>query len=123
MKAIDRLNQLKQQAQDSAHSELFISLTNPKNILLMETLVAWTCSNVSFDFEAQIPEDTSLKDLWKLSKIDTREFANTAGLGVTDAISKLNQMKNLNLIFPDGTAMTKAITIIRMYVKSKIQDL
>jgi hypothetical protein len=58
--------------------------------------------------------------LWKLSKIDTREFANTAGLGVTDAISKLNQMKNLNLIFPDGTAMTKAITIIRMYVKSKI---
>ena len=51
---------------------MFISLTNPKNIQLMETLVAWTCTNVKFDGEKEVPPDTSLNDLWKLNTLDTR---------------------------------------------------
>jgi hypothetical protein len=64
-----------------------------------------------------------LDELWNLSDLDTREFADTAGLTVTDAISKLRQMRNLGLIFPDGDALSKAISIVKVYVKGKIEGL
>ncbi|MBR4315932.1 MAG: hypothetical protein IKP65_03045 [Alphaproteobacteria bacterium] len=54
MKAIDRLNQIKEEKESHVTIEKFVSLTNPKNIALMEALVAWTCSNINFDAEAEI---------------------------------------------------------------------
>lgn len=123
MRAIDRLRQLKEEAQATTKSQMFISLTNSKNIQLMETLVAWTCTNVKFDGEKEVPPDTSLSDLWKLNTLDTRQFAGAAGISITDAIAKIRQLKSLNLIFPDGTALSKAISIVRLYVRSKIEDL
>lgn len=123
MRAIDRLNRIKQQKESNATLERFISLTNPKNVILMQALVAWTCSNIKFDGEVQVNPDATLDELWNLSDLDTREFADTAGLTVTDAISKLRQMRNLGLIFPDGDALSKAISIVKVYVKGKIEGL
>ena len=117
MRATDRLNRLKEELEESTTIDKFVSLTNPKNVLLMESLVAWTCSNVNFDGEQEVEPDSTMDDLWQLSSVDTREFADTAGITVTEGISKLRQMKNLHLIYPDGTAHSKAVSLIKVYVK------
>lgn len=123
MKAIDRLNQIKEEKESHVTIEKFVSLTNPKNIALMEALVAWTCSNINFDAEAEIAQDASIDDLWQLSDVNVKNFSDTAGLTVSQGLAKLKQLRNLSLIFPDGTALSKAISIIKVYVKGKIEDL
>ena len=99
MKAIDRLNQLKNELEDGATIERFVSLTNPKNVSLMEALVAWTCIKVAFDEEAEVDENTTFDDLWQYSTMNVKEFSDTAGIVVTDGLAKLRQLKNLKLIF------------------------
>ena len=123
MKAIDRLRTLKAVAEESATIEKFVSLTNPKNIVLMESLVAWTSCPVAFDGNADVADDAGMDELWNLSNVNPRVFADTAGLGIQDALAKLRQMRNLGLIFPDGTALSKAVSLVKIYVKGKIEDL
>lgn len=123
MRAIDRLNRIKKEVEEDATLEKFISLTNPKNVSLMQALVAWTCSDVEFEDETEVDPDASIDDLWELSKIDVRQFANTAGITVNEAIGKLKQMRNLGWIFPDGDALSKAVSIVKVYVKGKIEGL
>ena len=123
MRAIDRLNKIKNEMQQDVTLDRFVSLTNPKNVLLMQSLIAWTCSNVQFDGEAQVSVDATLDELWQLSYVDTREFADTAGITVSEGISKLRQMRNLKLIFPNGDVLSKALSIVKVYVKGKIEDL
>jgi hypothetical protein len=89
----------------------------------MESLVAWTCSNVQFDEDFEVSSTATLDDLWELSTVNTREFADTAGITVSEAISKLRQMRNLKLIFPNGEALSKALSIVKVYVKGKIEGL
>ena len=123
MKAIDRLNQLKNELEDGATIERFVSLTNPKNVSLMEALVAWTCIKVAFNEEAEVDENTTFDDLWQYSTMNVKEFSDTAGIVVTDGLAKLRQLKNLKLIFPDGSCLSKALSIVKVYVKGKIEDL
>lgn len=123
MRAIDRLNKIKDEMQNDVTLDRFVSLTNPKNVVLMESLIAWTCLNVEFDEETQVSSDATLDDLWELSRINTREFAETAGITIPEGISKLRQMRNLKLIFPNGEALSKALSIVKVYVKGKIENL
>ena len=123
MRAIDRLNKIKTEIEESSTIQKFISLTNPKNVILMQSLVAWTCSKIEFDQNVEVDPYASLDELWQLSSVDTRQFADTAGITVTQAIGKLRQMRNLGLIFPDGTALSKAVSIVKVYVKGKIENL
>lgn len=123
MKAIDRLNQLRQELEDGATIERFVSLTNPKNVSLMEALVAWTCIKVLFASDEDVDENATMDDLWNLSNVDVKEFSDTAGIAVTDGLAKLRQLKNLKLILPDGTCLSKALSIVKVYVKGKIENL
>ena len=118
-----KLAELKAEMEESATIEKFVSLTNPKNITLMESLVAWTSCPVAFDGNADVAENAGMDELWNLSNVNPRVFADTAGLGIQDALAKLRQMRNLGLIFPDGTALSKAVSLVKIYVKGKIEDL
>ena len=123
MKASERLDQIKAEMEESTTIDKFVSLTNPKNVSLMESLVAWTCCEVKFDGDAEVSDDASMDDLWLLSTVNSRDFADTAGITVTDGITAMRRMKNLKMIFPDGTCLSKALAIVKMYVKGKIEDL
>ena len=123
MRAIDRLNRLKGEQEESVTIEKFVSLTNPKNVRLMEALVAWTCVNTNFQSEEEVEPTATMDDLWQLTNLNPREFADTAGLTVKEGIEKMKQLKNLSLIFPDGTALSKAVSLIKVYVKGKIEGL
>ena len=123
MRAIDRLNRLKGEQEESVTIEKFVSLTNPKNVKLMEALVAWTCINTNFSSEEEVEPNATMDDLWMLTNVSPRDFADTAGLSLKDGIEKMKQLKNLSLIFPDGTALSKAVSLIKVYVKGKIEGL
>lgn len=123
MRAIDRLRKLKEEHEASVTIEKFVSLTNPKNVALMEALVAWTCIDTHFATEMEVEPTATMDDLWQLTNVSPRDFADTAGLSLKQGIEKMKQLKNLSLIFPDGTALTKATSIIKVYVKGKIEGL
>lgn len=123
MRAIDRLAKLKKEQEDSVTIEKFVSLTNPKNVALMEALVAWTCINTRFQGETEVEPNATMDDLWLLTNVSPRDFADTAGISLKVGIEKMKQLKNLSLIFPDGSAMAKATSIIKVYVKGKIENL
>ena len=123
MRAIDRLGRLKQEREESVTIEKFVSLTNPKNVALMEALVAWTCIDTHFEGETEVEPTATMDDLWQLTNVSPRDFSDTAGLPLKQGIEKMKQLKNLSLIFPDGTALSKATSIIKVYVKGKIEGL
>lgn len=123
MRAIDRLRKLKEEHEASVTIEKFVSLTNPKNVALMEALVAWTCIDTHFATEMEVEPTATMDDLWQLTNVSPRDFADTAGLSLKQGIEKMKQLKNLSLIFPDGTALSKATSIIKVYVKGKIEGL
>lgn len=123
MRAIDRLTKLKGEQEASVTIEKFVSLTNPKNVVLMEALVAWTCIDTHFQSDTEVEPDATMDDLWLLTNVNPRDFADTAGISLKVGIEKMKQLKNLSLIFPDGKAMAKATSIIKVYVKGKIEDL
>ena len=123
MKAIDRLNEIKEEESQSITSDRFVSLTNPKNVVMMETLIAWTCTPIQFNKDAEVEENASLQELWNLCDIDIKELSDTAGLTVNDTMIKMKQLKNLGLIYPDGTANSTATNIIRAYVKGRVEKL
>ena len=79
MKARERLNELIQFAEDSTTSEKFVSLTNPKNVTLMEILVAWTCIPVRFEDNAEVKENSSMIDMWDYTDANIKELADTTG--------------------------------------------
>ena len=123
MTAEERLNEIKQEEAETITSDRFVSLTNPKNVVMMETLIAWTCTPIVFHKEETVSDDAKLSDLWNLCEIDIKELSDTAGLNVNETMIKMKQLKNLGLIYPDGTAHTTAKNIIRAYVKGRVEKL
>ncbi len=123
MKAIDRLEAIKTEESESITSDRFVSLTNPKNVVMMETLIAWTCTPIIFNKDADVKADTTLPELWDLCEVNIKELADTAGLTVNETMVKMKQLKNLGLIYPDGTAHATARNIIRAYVKGRVEKL
>ena len=123
MKAVDRLEAIKAEESESITSDRFVSLTNPKNVVMMETLIAWTCAPIVFNKDAEVKENTTLSELWDLCEVDIKELSDTAGLTVNETMVKMKQLKNLGLIYPDGTAHATARNIIRAYVKGRVEKL
>ena len=123
MKAIERLEQIKEYESKSITSDRFVSLTNPKNVVMMETLIAWTCTPIAFKEDYDVNAETTLQELWDLCEVDIKELSETAGLTINETMVKMKQLKNLGLIYPDGTAHATATNIIRAYVKGRVEKL
>lgn len=120
MRAMDRLTILKD-LEEGERAERFVSLTSPRNITLMECVVAWAYVKVAFDGDAEVSENATMEDLWGLCSFDCAELANTSGLRVSEAINRFKQMKSLEFIYPDGTVNKDATILAKVYVKSKIK--
>lgn len=121
MQAKLRLEQIKQMDKATS-SEKMIFLLNPKDTRVYEALVAWKTIRVEFDGEKDIDDNTSIEGLWDMCQMDIREFAVTVGDKVQDALPRLKQLKNLHLIYPDGSINENARIIVSMYIKKKIME-
>jgi len=121
MRAIDRLNRIKEEDEESITIDRFVSLTNPKNIMLMEALVAWTCISTYFQEDKEVDNDCHLEELWGYCNVNIKDYADTVGINISEALSKMRQLKSLGIIYPDGTCSSKALSIVKVYVKGKIE--
>ena len=121
MKAKLRLEQIK--IQDKAtSSQKMIFLLNPKDTRVYEALVAWKSIVVDFLEEQEVDDNATIDALWDLSSSNIKEFAITIGDTVQDAIPRLRQLKNLRLIYPDGSINEQARVIVSMYIKKKVLE-
>lgn len=123
MKASQRLKHIKAEAEENASLERFAILTNPKRPDLREAIVAWTCATVVFDGDADVPAEATAEELWGLCRFDAREFSYSLGKSIKDTFKIFRQMKSLGMIYPDGTAMKKAIGIIKLFVNERMTEL
>ncbi|MBO4620675.1 MAG: hypothetical protein J5654_11275 [Victivallales bacterium] len=100
-----------------------IFLLNPKDTAILEAVVAWTVVPAKDITELQVAEDATLEDLWAAAEPDILAYATALGCTVSQALPRFNQLKSLNIIYPDGSVADQAITIINVYINTQINGL
>ena len=100
-----------------------IFLLNPKDTAILEAVVAWTVVPAKDIRAIQVAEDATLDDLWAAAEPDILSYATALGCTVSQALPRFNQLKSLNIIYPDGSVADQAITIINVYINTQINGL
>lgn len=122
MKAQYRLQQIKDEDKKSGTQKM-IFLLNPRDTRVLQSLVAWKNLELRFDKQAQVREDIGLNELWQLCEINLKQYAITLGVTVQEAIPRLKQLKNLKMIYPDGSINQNARILVNMFIKKKINEI
>ena len=122
MKAQERIEQIKAENQNET-KQTMIFLLNPKDKRVLQSLVAWKNIKIKFQGQVQVNEQTSLNQLWQLVQdFNIRDFAITLGCNTQQALPRLRQLKNLRLIYPDGSINRFANMFLKNYIKRKIEQ-
>lgn len=122
MKAQERIKQIKAENQNET-KQTMIFLLNPKDKRVLQSLVAWKNIKIKFQGQVQVNEQTSLNQLWQLVQdFNIRDFAITLGCNTQQALPRLRQLKNLRLIYPDGSINRFANMFLNNYIKRKIEQ-
>ena len=116
-----RLQQIKQ-FDKSTSSEKMIFLLNPKDTRVLQALIAWKSTKTQFDKNAMVQQSCTIQQLWGCVDVNVREYSITLGCTVQEGITRLKQLKNLSLIYPDGTINENARLIVSMYIRKKLND-
>lgn len=106
----------------STSSQRMIFLLNPRDTSVLQALVAWKTLKVKFDSELLVQQDTQIQKLWQLVDFDIKEFSVTLGCTVSQALPRLKQLKNLSLIYPDGTINQNARVLVNMFIRKKLKE-
>lgn len=95
-----------------------IFLLNPKDTKVLEALIAWTSIDVKFDVKLEKPNGMEDWDfLWNCSEFDLIGYSITLGVDKTTAKNRLMQLKNLKLVYPDGTLNEYAEALVKSHIK------
>lgn len=117
-----RLEQIKQEDKKNSVDKM-IFLLNPKDTKILQSLVAWKNIKTTWNPEQNVLENCDIKFLWELTEINIRDYAITLGCTVQQALLRLKQLRNLSLIYPDGTINQTARILVNNYIKNKINEL
>ena len=116
-----RLQQIKQ-IDKANSSQKMIFLLNPKDTRVLQALIAWKSTKIQFDKNLMVQQECTIQDLWGCVEVNVREYSITLGCPVQQSITRLKQLKNLSLIYPDGTINENARLIVSMYIRKKLND-
>ncbi len=119
---LERLEELKAALQPALQSRL-IFMMNPKDLKFLEAVIAWTVVPKRDLSRLSVPADATLEDLWSLAEPDVFAFATALGSTVKDALPRLNQLKILEIIYPDGSIYEKVIALANVYMKGQLNAL
>lgn len=118
---LERLNKLKNFDIDMQN---LIFLVGNKNVEMCQHIVAWKNTKVVIDFNRKCEKiSDEWDDLWQYSMFDEKQFAELCELSVLDARKKLEKIKTLRLIYPDGTTNNVVDGIINGILKKNISSL
>lgn len=118
----DRLEELKAECQKDLQSRM-VFLMNPKDTKILEAIVAWTAMPKRDFSMIHVQDDAPMTDLWKMAEPDIFTFATALGCTVIQATPRLDQLKALGIIYPDGTVADLATSITNIYIKGRVKEL
>ena len=123
MKAFDqRLDEI----YDRNHAEIrprLVFLLNPKNLGIIEGIVAWTVQIKTDTGRIQVGDNASLDELWDAVPPDLDRYAETLGVTAREALARFSQLKNLGLIYPNGRTEELAMGVVGTYMKKELSKL
>ena len=113
---------LKLQAKSSKDTlQKFVFLLDPKQKLLCKGVVAWKNIKVQIDFSNYKELENELDFIWQFARIDIKAFCTILQINQGEAISLINRLKSLNLIFPDGTVNSTAYNVLITFSKNQVE--
>ena len=59
--------------------------------------------------------------MWQFSRFDIKTFCGILQIEKTQAIGLINRLKNLYLIFPDGTVNNQAYAVLMKFTQMELQ--
>lgn len=116
-----RLQEIKTEEKTKS-SQKMIFLLNPKDTRILQALVAWKTVKIQLNKQQLVNQDCSLDEIWDMSDFSIKQYAITLGCTIQDALPRLKQLKNLSLIYPDGTINENARVLVSMYIKKKLSE-
>ena len=118
----ERLSELKEEMAPSLQSRM-IFLLNPKDTEILEAIIAWTVVPKKNLNLIQVNDDATMEDLWEVSNPDIMSFSVALGCSMMQALPRLEQLKALSIVYPDGSIDEMASSIVNIYIKSQVKDL
>ena len=118
----ERLSELKEEMAPSLQSRM-IFLLNPKDTKILEAIIAWTVVPKKNLNLIQVNDDATMEDLWEVSNPDIMSFSVALGCSMVQALPRLEQLKALSIVYPDGSIDEMASSIVNIYIKSQVKDL
>ena len=118
----ERLSELKEEMAPSLQSRM-IFLLNPKDTKILEAIIAWTVVPKKNLNLIQVNDNATMEDLWEVSNPDIMSFSIALGCSMMQALPRLEQLKALSIIYPDGSIDEMASSIVNIYIKSQVKDL
>lgn len=120
----DKFQLLLQKFQDLSKSDTlqkFVFLLDPKQRLLCKGLIAWKNIKTNLDFSICKDISDQLQFIWQFARIDIKSYCTILQISQGEAISLINRLKKLNLIFPDGTVNTTAYGVLITFSKNQVE--
>ena len=120
----DKFQLLLQKFQDLSKSDTlqkFVFLLDPKQRLLCKGLIAWKNIKTTLDFSTCKDISDQLQFIWQFARIDIKSYCTILQISQGEAISLINRLKKLNLIFPDGTVNTTAYGVLITFSKNQVE--
>ena len=100
-----------------------IFLLNPKDTKILEAIIAWTVVPKKNLNLIQVNDNATMEDLWEVSNPDIMSFSVALGCSMMQALPRLEQLKALSIVYPDGSIDEMASSIVNIYIKSQVKDL
>lgn len=110
-----------QQLSSKGTVQKFVFLLDPKQKLLCKGLIAWKNIQVKLDFSNGKDCQKQLQFIWQFCRFDLKTFCEILQIEKTQAIGLINRLKNLGLIFPDGTVNTQAYAVLMKFTQIELQ--
>lgn len=120
----DKFQILLQKYQDLSKSDTlqkFVFLLDPKQRLLCKGLIAWKNIKVSLDFTFFKQFQDQLQFIWQFVRFDIKSYCTILQITQGEAITLINRLKKLNLIFPDGSVNTTAYGVLITFSKNQVE--
>lgn len=118
---LSRLEELKYALEQTMRSRI-VFLVNPKDASLLRALTAWTAIPPRRGLELiQVRADATMDDLWALAEPDLFRYATALGCSIKEALPRFSQLRELGLLFPDGTIAPTALQFVKTYVAAQVE--
>lgn len=122
MRFIDRLEEIKTELSGTSRERL-VFMINPKDTRIIEGLVAWKNTKVMYDEDLVVLGSTTLDELWEMVQYSMKDFATCLGITVTKSLKRFRQLRQLNMIFPDGTIDEVCHSLMTAHLKQQLNKI